>query len=104
MIRSVLFPDVFVVVKVIFGKFDFLLMSIFLAESTSLATRTGVAVCLVCSCCGVFVLQGILSFPLWEVFYAIWGPKGFLLYLMGPASFPLIRFVLLSMMIEAPLG
>ena len=99
MIRSVLFPDVFVVVKVIFGKFDFLLMSIFLAESTSLASRTGVALAVV-----IFVLQGILSFPLWEVFYAIWGPKGFLLYLMGPSSFPLIRFVLLSMMIEAPLG
>ena len=41
-IRSVLFSDVFA--KGIFGKFDFLPVSIFLVDSISLASRTGVSV------------------------------------------------------------
>ena len=64
MIRSVLFPDAFVFVKVIPGKFDFLLVSVFLVDSTSLASRTGVDVCLKCSCCGDFCTSGYPFFPL----------------------------------------
>ena len=60
---TVVFPDVFVSVKVIFGKLDFLLVSSFLADSTSLASRTGVVVDVSCSCCGDFVRSGFPFFP-----------------------------------------
>ena len=46
------------------GKFDFLLVSVFLVDSISLASRTGVHVCLMCSCCGDFCDSGHLFFPL----------------------------------------
>ena len=57
-----MFPDVFVSVKVIFGKLYFLLVSSFLADSTSLASRTGVVVDVSCSCCGDFVKSGFPFF------------------------------------------
>ena len=59
------FPDVFVSVKVIFGKLDFVLVSIFfLVNRTSLASRTGVLVVSCASYCGDFVKPGFPFSPL----------------------------------------
>ena len=60
---TVVFPDVFVSLKVIFGKLYFLLVSSFLADRTSLASRTGVVVDLSYSWCGDFVKSGFLFVP-----------------------------------------
>ena len=98
LILTILFPDVFVSVKVILGKLDFLLVSSFSADSTSLASRTCVVVDVSCSCCDDFVTSEFPFFPSWEVVYAIWGPKDFLLYQTNPASSELLRFVLLALL------
>ena len=63
LVLTVVYPDVFVSVKVIFGKLDFLLVSSFLADSPSLASRTCVVVDVSCSCCGDFIKSGFSFFP-----------------------------------------
>ena len=62
---AVVFRDVLVSVKMIFGKFDFVVVSVFfLADSTSLASRTDVVEDVSCtSCCGNFVNSDFPFFP-----------------------------------------
>ena len=82
------FSDVLVSVTMIFGKVDFVFVSIlFLTDSTSLASRTGVVVDVSCTCCcGDLVNSGFPFFPFVGVGYAIWGQKGFLRGQMSPAN------------------
>ena len=86
------FSDVLVSVTMIFGKADFVFVSIlFLTDSTSLASRTGVVVDVSCTCCcGDLVNSGFPFFPFVGVGYAIWGQKGFLRGQMSPANSGLI--------------
>ena len=108
---TIVSTDVFVSVKVIFGKLDFVLVSIsFLADSTSLASRTGVVVNVSCaSCCGNFVKSGFPFFPFVGGRFCHLGSEGHSSRSDEPCQFwvdsfrLLVSFVLISSGMNPPL-